>query len=122
MKEECKYCGGWNDEKAECSGIGMYCATHEQIEEEKSQARIDLLNTMFVEDWDIGEDEISYIMVADSPENRKIILELGAGEDELENMKVEPYEWLDISKFAFEYTDAEWWCNSRGFGNGDMPS
>ena len=61
-------------------------------------------------------------MVADSPENRKIILELGAGEDELENMKVEPYEWLDISKFAFEYTDAEWWCNSRGFGNGDMPS
>ncbi|QRV18493.1 hypothetical protein [Lacrimispora saccharolytica] len=119
MKEECKYCSGWNDEKAECRGIGMYCATHEQIEEEKSQARIELLNTMFVEDWDIGEDEILYIMVADSSQNREVISELGASEEEIENMKVEPYKWLDISKFAFEYTDAEWWEIDVGFGKGD---
>lgn len=122
MKEECKYCSGWNDEKAECSGIGMYCATHEQIEEEKSQERIDLLNTMFVEDWDCDSGEIVYIRVSDNETNRTALKELGATETDLENMSIGTGGLLDITYFAFEYTDAEWWCNSRGFGNGDMPS
>lgn len=102
MKEECKCCSGWNDEK--------------------SQKKIDLLNTISVEDWDCGDNEIVYIRVADSESNRKILTELGATETDFQDMAIDDDGMLDISFFAFEHTDAEWWCNSRGFGNGDMPS
>lgn len=122
MKEECRCCSGWNDEKAECMGIGMHCQTREQINEEASQEKINLLNTIPVEDWDCGHDEIVYIRVADSESNRKVLTELGATETDFNDMAIDDDGMLDISFFAFEHTDAEWWCNSRGFGNGDMPS
>jgi hypothetical protein len=122
MKEECKYCGGWNDEKAECIGIGMYCATREKIEEEAAQARIADLNSISVEDWDCDSGEIVYIRVSDNESNRKILVELGATETDIDDMAIGTDGLLDITSFAFEHTDAEWWCNSRGFGNGDMPS
>lgn len=40
MKEECKYCSGWNDYRGECMGIGMYCATQEQIAIEQMEREI----------------------------------------------------------------------------------
>ncbi|WP_024348203.1 hypothetical protein [Lacrimispora indolis] len=40
MKEECKYCSGWNDYRGECDGIGMYCATREQIDTEEVEREI----------------------------------------------------------------------------------
>jgi len=122
MKEECKYCSGWNDEKAECRGIGIYCATRELIEEEAEQARIADLNSIPVEDWDCDGDEILYIRVSDDSGNRKILTELGATETDLENMGIGSDGFLDITFFAFENTDAEWWKHDIGFGKGDMPS
>ena len=121
MKEECKYCSGWNDEKAECRGIGMYCSTREQIEEEAAQARIADLNSIPVEDWDCVGDEILYIRVSDDAGNRKILTDLGATETDLDNMAIGTDGLLDITLFAFEHTDAEWWKHDIGFGKGDMP-
>lgn len=98
--------------------VKAYIRKKQEQGENTKNNKISILNTIAVEDWGCDSGEVMYIHVLDNESNRKILTELGASETDLENMKMDTDGLLDISFFAFEYTDAEWWKHDIGFGKG----
>ncbi|MGM9543775.1 MAG: hypothetical protein ACI3T9_02200 [Romboutsia timonensis] len=88
----------------------------EPITEEVSK-KFEILNSMEVEDYDADEDGIIYIHVFDDEENRNKLKELGATEEDFEQMLegMEGTECLDITLFGFEKLGADCWSSSEGF-------
>lgn len=78
--------------------------------------KLDKLNELEVVDWDCDGVETIYVHVEDTPENREILIELGATAEQIEEMVFEHYGELDITRFAFEELGAAWYMPEKGFG------
>ena len=77
--------------------------------------KLSKLNKMKVIDYSISGGEVEYVAVENTEENRQILRDLGATEEDLRNMGIDE-ELLDISIFAFTKCDAFWWSSKEGFG------
>lgn len=78
--------------------------------------KIEKINEMEVVDWDVDGNELIYVTVADTEENRAILRDIGADEQDIENMYIGIDESeLDITEFVFNNTDATGWYSDRGF-------
>lgn len=89
----------------------------ESVIDEETSRKLAILNSIEVEDYDADEDGIIYIHVFDDDDSRNKLKELGATEEDFENMLygMEGTECLDITLFGFQSTGADCWSSSEGF-------
>jgi len=81
---------------------------------------LDELNKLDVVDWDCNNGELVYVHIEDTPQNRSILLELGATTEEIKEMVDEQDCELDITTFAIGKLEADWYIHGKGFGKGDI--
>ncbi|WP_436663573.1 hypothetical protein ACOALA_13615 [Alicyclobacillus acidoterrestris] len=80
-------------------------------------AKIEAINNLSFSDWSCSGGECEYVLVDDTPENRKILMDAGFTEDEL-NVPEVSYDdgSLDVAYLAFN-SGAEWFnAKLRMFG------
>lgn len=77
--------------------------------------KLNQLNELEVYESSADAGELEYVYVENTPYNRNKLLELGATEDDLENMECDNGEVLDVSVFAFEQLNANWFEPGKGF-------
>lgn len=77
-------------------------------------SKLDELNKLEVVESDFDGEEVVYINIDDTPENREILIELGATMEEIDDMQ-NGLEELDISTFAFEKCGANYYQCGIGF-------
>ncbi len=79
-------------------------------------AKIDAINSLVVEDDSCSGGECEYVLVLDTPENRKVLLDAGFTEDDLDNQAVKPDpedDTLEVSYLAFT-SGADFYCPGEG--------
>lgn len=79
--------------------------------------KLDKLNKIEVLDFDVDSGDLVYVNIEDSPENREVLIELGATMEEIEEMKngLDELDELDISTFAIEKCGANYYQHGEGF-------
>ena len=80
--------------------------------------KLERLNTLKVVDYDVDSDRtMIYIHVEDTAENRQVLEELGATDDDFEVMLagLEGDNLLDICLFGFDKLKAGFWSTHTGF-------
>jgi hypothetical protein len=78
--------------------------------------KLELLNSLEVVESSCNDGCCEYVLIKDTEENREVLKELGADEDDIKRM--DPFgdgELLDITIFAFEELGAEWFQSEVGF-------
>lgn len=77
---------------------------------------LEVLNSMGVVEYDCDDGEVLYILVENSEENIELLKEIGATEEDIEEMREGgDEETLEISQFAFYKTGICGWQSSKGF-------
>lgn len=77
--------------------------------------KLDVINSIDVIDSSASSGELEYVLVADSPETRKKLIEIGASEKEIADATCDMFEGsIDISVIGFSYTGAKWYEDSLG--------
>jgi len=76
---------------------------------------VDALNSLIVDDWSASCGELEYVLAENSEENRKILLEAGFTEEQLNKATDGGRTDIDLTLLARYYTDAVWWDENEGF-------
>ena len=77
--------------------------------------KLDKLNELEVIDYSSCAGELEYVLVEDTPYNRNKLLDIGATEEDLEDMECSDGSELDISVLAFGKLNAKWFEPGEGF-------
>ena len=132
LAKECKWVTttncGWSEYDI-ARMIGQLVAAHisnKEIDDPKQEKKpigrkenmdkLDLLNEIKVVESSCCNGDCEYVLIENSEENREILKELGADEEDIKSM--DPFsdgKLLDITVFAFEKLDAEWFQPGVGF-------
>lgn len=77
--------------------------------------KLELLNSIEILDISTGQGDIEYIVIQDNETNREKLNQLGATEDDFEEMTygIEDEGILDITTFSFKF--ANWYSPKNGF-------
>ena len=83
--------------------------------------KLEMLNSLEVVAWSARGKEVDYVLVNNTEFNRKVLAECGATNKDLYRMATTftagfpDYDYLDISLFAWEHTEANCWNLNDGF-------
>lgn len=78
--------------------------------------KLEVINTLYVVDFDTVDGAISYVAIENTIENEAILRAIGATPDDFTNMKMED-GLLDVAFFAFTKCGATNFSTMEGFGN-----
>jgi len=79
------------------------------------QAMIDALNSLEVIDWSSSCGELEYVVAANTEENRKVLLDAGFTEEQINEATDGGETDIDLTMLAMYYADAVWWSPKDGF-------
>ena len=83
--------------------------------------KLEMLNSLEVVAWSARGKEVDYVLVNNTEFNRKILVACGATNKDLYRMATTftagfpDFDYLDISLFAWEHTEANSWSLNDGF-------
>ncbi|MCV9947827.1 hypothetical protein [Paenibacillus sp. BT-177] len=77
--------------------------------------KLEILNSIVVEDWSSMGDTIEYIYVGSTEENVNKLLQIGATMNDIEHNTDFENQQIDISPFAFRLVDADWFDDDHRF-------
>lgn len=72
----------------------------------KPMSKLDILNSIGIEDHSAACGELEYILIKNTPENRERLFKIGATEHEVNDSTDETSETINISMIGFKYTEA----------------
>lgn len=79
-------------------------------------SKLKILNELTFIDWSISSGECEYVHVENNEENIEVLKELGANNEDIENMTYEDDpDILDITTFAFDKCQANYFSVEKGF-------
>lgn len=78
-----------------------------------NKEKLDILNSMAVEDSLCEDGECKYVFVKEKPENIFLLHSIGISDEEIEGYSSDGI--IDIAFFAFEYCGAVYWTAKAGF-------
>jgi len=77
--------------------------------------KLELINSMEVVEDSASCGELEYVLIANTPENREKLLQIGATQQEIDNATDDfDGETIDISSIGFMYTGAKWYEKRLG--------
>lgn len=82
--------------------------------------KIDAINALEVVDWSAAFGELEYVLAANNEENRRILLDGGFTEEEIQESCNEPDIEFDLSYLAFNYAGAKSWNKDSGFSKEEV--
>lgn len=80
---------------------------------EQMRENLEILNTMYVEEFSCMGEEVEYVFTKNGAEKEKALRKMGMTDEDLESMLND--EYLDLSYFAFQKLGADWWSKQNGF-------
>ncbi|CAH1205764.1 hypothetical protein PAECIP111893_02412 [Paenibacillus plantiphilus] len=76
------------------------------------EEKINILNELFVTDWDTdGGEAVAYMYIENTQENVFRLLAIGVPEEEIADKT--DFEGIEISSFVFSYGEAEYYQNGE---------
>lgn len=78
------------------------------------QEKLNILNTMPVDDYSCSLDECEYVFTKETQEKLIALNELGMTTEDY-NQMADCEGYLDLAFFAFNVIGATWWSNKEGF-------
>jgi len=82
--------------------------------------KIKALNSLEVTEWSASSGELEYVVVENSRENRKILLEAGFTKEQLSEATDGLDEEIDLVTLAVNYANIYCWIKGRGFVEEDV--
>ncbi|WP_096436581.1 hypothetical protein [Alteribacter populi] len=80
-----------------------------------AQEKLDVLNSMSIDDYSVGCGDCEYVMTKDTPEKVEALFEMGMTEEMFADSVSQINGWLELSSFAFQVVGAECWSKTDGF-------
>lgn len=77
--------------------------------------KLDILNSMKIEEYDADGSTLYYALVKNNHENRLKLINIGANLDEVWEMVSDDIEHIDISGLGFKYGGAAWFDGEHGW-------
>ncbi|MNW32218.1 hypothetical protein D3C74_91580 [compost metagenome] len=77
------------------------------------EEKVDLLNSMFVTEYDCSAGVLYSCMVENKLENIEKLLQIGVPKTEIDEAISKDGKEIDISGFVFYYGEAEWYQNEE---------
>ena len=75
--------------------------------------KLTALNSLDVTDYSSDGFEMEYVLVENTEENVKVLMDTGFTREEIESATDESD--TDLCILAFQYADANWWSPKEGF-------
>lgn len=80
------------------------------------QEKLNILNSMFVTEYDAAGGVLEYCLVENKSENIEKLLQIGVPQNEIDGAISKDGKEIDISGFVFSYGEAEWYQNEEFLG------
>lgn len=77
--------------------------------------KVEALNALEVIESSFGLGELEYVLAANTPENKEIMLSAGFTAEEIAHANDGDESDIDLSTLAFNYSDANCWSKEHGF-------
>ncbi|MFH5187134.1 hypothetical protein ACHHV8_36530 [Paenibacillus sp. TAB 01] len=79
-------------------------------------AKLNILNSLGLTEYDCHGGVLHYCMVENKPENIEKLQQIGVPLDDIKSMVSNDGTEIDIAKFVFTYGEAEWFSNEEFLG------
>lgn len=80
------------------------------------EEKLDVLNSMFVTEYDAQDGIIHYIHIENNPVNIEKLKSIGVPAEKIQEEVSTDGETIEISKFVWTYGEAEWYQNEEFLG------
>ncbi|ANS73180.1 hypothetical protein AWM70_00095 [Paenibacillus yonginensis] len=80
------------------------------------EKKIDLLNSMFVTEYDCSGGVLDYCLIENKPDHIEKLLKIAVPKAEIDKAISKDGKEINISGFVFSYSEAEWYQNEEFLG------